>query len=175
MHCAHATRPRHVNAIRRLGRKATGAVAALPGVAVESEGPKEGQVPVKVNVDGKYTQSTYDRVVRELAASTPAVPGFRKAKGGKNALISSKVVVQMLGQKRVSGFVVQTIVTDVLADWAKDEGLQVDKEAKVDQEQGELLAGFKPGKPLEFTAVLNLEESEDAQTSEETTAEAATE
>eukprot|EP00894_Picocystis_sp_ML_P003093 jgi/Pico_ML_1/53610/g4132.t1 len=81
----------------------------------------------------------------------------------------------MLGQKRVSGFVVQTIVTDVLADWAKDEGLQVDKEAKVDQEQGELLAGFKPGKPLEFTAVLNLEESEDAQTSEETTAEAATE
>lgn len=175
MRTALSTRPRHSGAIFRPTRDARGVVAALPGVEVVSDEPKEGQVPVKVNVDGRYTQSTYDRVVRELAASTPVVPGFRKAKGGKNALIPSKVVVQMLGQKRVSGFVVQTIVTDVLADWAKDEGLKVDKEAKVDQEQDALLAGFKPGKPLEFTAKLNLQESDDAETSEGTNAEAATE
>lgn len=148
-------------------KRLPGVVAAFPDVNVQSEGQKEGKVPVKVSVGGSFTQSTYDRVVRELAASTPAMPGFRKSKGGKNANIPSKMIVQMLGQKRVSGFVVETIVTDVLADWAEDEGLEVDKQAKVDQKHEELVTSFKPGKALEFTAVLNLVQSEVEETEEE--------
>lgn len=160
MHGLCKAQHRPFGRIRSDDRKLPGRIAALPDVHVESEGQEEGKVPVKVSVGGSFTQKTYDRVVRELAASTPAMPGFRKSKGGKNANIPSKMIVQMLGQKRVSGFVVETIVTDVLADWAEEEGIEVDKQAKVDQKHEELVTSFKPGKALEFTAVLNLVQSD---------------
>eukprot|EP00245_Coleochaete_scutata_P004596 TRINITY_DN17327_c0_g1_i1.p1 TRINITY_DN17327_c0_g1~~TRINITY_DN17327_c0_g1_i1.p1 ORF type:complete len:246 (-),score=57.38 TRINITY_DN17327_c0_g1_i1:728-1441(-) len=134
--------------------------AEMEAVTVVAEPPQGNELKVRVDVSGNETQRIYSSTIFELSKSTPPGPGFRKAKGGKTALVSKEVLLHMLGPKKVKGFVIDRIVNQTLADYVEKEGLGAKKEAKTVQSADDLMAAFTPGKTFGFDATLILEEKE---------------
>uniref|UniRef100_A0A7N2MSL5 Uncharacterized protein n=2 Tax=Quercus TaxID=3511 RepID=A0A7N2MSL5_QUELO len=67
----------------------------------------------------------------------------------------------MLGEERVTKFVIQEIVNSTMDDYVKNENLNVkDNKINTIQKAEELMSSFIPGKEFRFNAVLELEGSE---------------
>ncbi|KAL7085868.1 hypothetical protein ACP275_14G303900 [Erythranthe tilingii] len=150
-------------------------------IVVESQDDDKIQVSfgsvfaLRVDLLGKETQTVFDKVLRSLARSAPPVPGFRREKGGKTTKVPTDFLLQILGEARVTNFVIQEIVSSTLADYVKKENLTV-KENKVNtiQTAEELKLAFVPGKDFGFNATLEFEkptEEEDAEEEEDEAAE----
>ncbi|EYU36699.1 hypothetical protein MIMGU_mgv1a021828mg, partial [Erythranthe guttata] len=167
-------------------------VISVKNVEIVVESQDDDKIQVRVDLLGKETQTVFDKVLRSLARSAPPVPGFRREKGGSLFIIinfclmcmgtsagkTTKVelfsfvptdfLLQILGEARVTNFVIQEIVSSTLADYVKKENLTV-KENKVNtiQTAEELKSVFVPGKDFGFNATLELEkpteEEEDAE------------
>ncbi|KAJ6383558.1 hypothetical protein OIU78_026947 [Salix suchowensis] len=90
-------------------------------------------------------------------------------------LVPREFLLQILGEDRVTNFVIQEIVTSTMADYVKKENLKV-KEDKITttQKAEELKKVFVPGNEFGFNAVLELEKPE-AETESENENEAETE
>ncbi|KAL3752702.1 hypothetical protein ACJRO7_000153 [Eucalyptus globulus] len=128
-------------------------------IVVESQ--TEGQMQLRVDLTGDETQRVFDQVLANLARTAPPVPGFRRQKGGKTSKVPRDFLLQILGEDRVTKFVIQEIVTSTMADYVKRENLAV-KENKINTTQTaeELKSTFAPGKNFGFNAVVELESPE---------------
>ncbi|XVF37602.1 hypothetical protein REPUB_Repub20aG0023800 [Reevesia pubescens] len=133
---------------------------ALKDAQVVVESSDENKIQLRVDVTGIETQKVFNKVLTDLARQAPPIPGFRREKGG-NSLVPKDFLLQILGEDRVTKFVIQEIVTSTVADYVKKENLNV-KENKVSTSQTteELKVSFTPGKEFGFNAVLELEESD---------------
>ncbi|KAK3444210.1 hypothetical protein EUGRSUZ_A00010 [Eucalyptus grandis] len=80
---------------------------------------------------------------------------------GKTSKVPRDFLLQILGEDRVTKFVIQEIVTSTMADYVKRENLAV-KENKINTTQTaeELKSTFAPGKNFGFNAVVELESPE---------------
>ncbi|KAI9194722.1 hypothetical protein LWI28_008654 [Acer negundo] len=133
-------------------------------VVVESQ--DENKIQVRVDLTGDDTQKVFDKVITNLARSAPPIPGFRREKGGKTSKVPKSLLLQLLGEERVTKFVIQEIVSSTMTDYTKKENLKVkDKKINTSQSAQELRKLFTPGKEFGFNAVIELEKSEDEETS----------
>ncbi|KAH9727299.1 hypothetical protein KPL70_008616 [Citrus sinensis] len=136
-------------------------------IVVESQ--DEDKIQVRVDLTGDATQRVFDKVLTNLARSAPPIPGFRREKGGKTTKVPRDFLIQILGEERVTKFVVQEIVRSTLTDYTKKEGLNVkDKKVTTTQKAEELRKSFSPGNEFGFSAVLELEKSEVEESETET-------
>ncbi|KAK9200795.1 hypothetical protein WN944_015994 [Citrus x changshan-huyou] len=136
-------------------------------IVVESQ--DEDKIQVRVDLTGDATQRVFDKVLTNLARSAPPIPGFRREKGGKTTKVPRDFLIQILGEERVTKFVVQEIVSSTLTDYTKKEGLNVkDKKVTTTQKAEELRKSFYPGNEFGFSAVLELEKSEVEESETET-------
>ncbi|CAI9108572.1 OLC1v1008206C2 [Oldenlandia corymbosa var. corymbosa] len=136
-------------------------------IVVESH--EDTLMQVRVDVTGEDTRIVFDKVLINLGRTAPPVPGFRRQKGGKTSKVPKDFLLQILGEERVTKFVIQEIITSTLADYAKQENLTVkDNEIKTIQTAEELRSLFKPGNEFGFNATLELETA----TTEETSSDA---
>ncbi|KAF8041552.1 hypothetical protein BT93_A0217 [Corymbia citriodora subsp. variegata] len=128
-------------------------------IVVESQ--KESQMQLRVDLTGDETQRVFDQVLANLARTAPPIPGFRRQKGGKTTNVPRDFLLQILGEDRVTKFVIQEIVTSTMADYVKRENLTV-KENKISTTQTaeELKSTFAPGKNFGFNTVVELESPE---------------
>ncbi|MCD7463606.1 hypothetical protein HAX54_050917 [Datura stramonium] len=127
-------------------------------IAVESEDSEKIQVRVDVNKED--TRIVFEKVLTNLAKSAPPVPGFRREKGGKTSKVPRDFLLQILGEDRVTNFVIREIVTSTLADYVKKENLAVkDNKISTTQTADELRSSFAPGTDFGFNATLELEKS----------------
>ncbi|KAL3835094.1 hypothetical protein ACJIZ3_009830 [Penstemon smallii] len=135
-------------------------VVSIKNFEVVLESKDEDKMQVRVDLPGKETQIVFDKVLRNLARSAPPVPGFRREKGGKTSKVPKEFLLQILGEDRVTNFVIQEIVTSTLADYATKENLTV-KDNKINtlQTAEELKSVFVPGNDFGFNATLELEKS----------------
>ncbi|KAJ8559608.1 hypothetical protein K7X08_003666 [Anisodus acutangulus] len=101
-------------------------------IVVESQDAEKIQVRVDVNEED--TKIIFEKVLANLAKSAPPVPGFRRAKGGKTSKVPRDFMLQILGEERVTKFVIREIVTSTLADYVKKENLTV-KDNKISTTQ----------------------------------------
>mmetsp|Transcript_28576 Transcript_28576/g.62576 ORF Transcript_28576/g.62576 Transcript_28576/m.62576 type:complete len:198 (-) Transcript_28576:419-1012(-) len=127
----------------------------------------QGQIEIDVSIDGSVTKKEFDKTLKELGTNSPVIPGYRRTKGGKNAAVPKGVLLQMMGKKRVYGFLINTLISNAMMDYTSEEGLDAEQEAKVEQDNEKLLEGFEPGKPISFQATLQLKGFETAEDSEE--------
>ncbi|XP_031395104.1 uncharacterized protein LOC116206382 [Punica granatum] len=128
-------------------------------IAVESQ--NENEMQLRVDVTGEETQRVFDMVLVNLARTAPPIPGFRRQKGGKTSKVPKDFLLQMLGEERVTKFVIQEIVTSSMTDYVKKENLRVkDKKMSTTQTVEELRSLFSPGNDFAFNAILELESSE---------------
>eukprot|EP00850_Spirogloea_muscicola_P020787 SM000226S07428 [mRNA] locus=s226:144240:147423:- [translate_table: standard] len=121
------------------------------------------KIEVRVDISAKESQKIFDDVLVELGKSAPAVPGFRKSKGGKTSNVPKAVLLQMLGEQRVRSFVIDRIINSCLADYVEKEGINAKKDVKTRQSAEELTGAFEPGKAFGFDATIVLEEKEAAE------------
>jgi hypothetical protein len=90
------------------------------GISVEAKpADAEGKIEITVNIAGKVTKSEFQKVIKQLGAAAPDVGGFRKKKGGKNVL-SDAVLLNMLGKKRVYGFLLDNLVSQTMLDFTSE-------------------------------------------------------
>uniref|UniRef100_A0A7N0TL08 peptidylprolyl isomerase n=1 Tax=Kalanchoe fedtschenkoi TaxID=63787 RepID=A0A7N0TL08_KALFE len=125
-------------------------------ISVESR--DEDRIQLRVDVTGEDTDKVFNLVLRNLASTAPPIPGFRRQKGGKTTKVPKDFLLNVLGEERVTKFVIQEIVSSTVADYVKKEGLLV-KENKLNTTQTleELQKMFSPGKEFGFNANLELE------------------
>ncbi|XP_073129634.1 uncharacterized protein [Henckelia pumila] len=88
-------------------------------ITVESK--EENKMQVRVDLTGKETEIVFEKILRNLARTAPPVPGFRREKGGKTSKVPRDFLLQILGEDRVTKFVIQEIITSTLGDYAKKE------------------------------------------------------
>nr|XP_043630670.1 uncharacterized protein LOC122601998 isoform X2 [Erigeron canadensis] len=165
-------------------------LAAQPGVAasisdenvvsvrnanVIVEVQDDDKMQVKVELPGKETQIVFDKVLTNLARTAPPVPGFRRQKGGKTSKVPKSFLLSIIGEDRVTKFVIQEIVSSTMADYVKKNNIPVkDNKINTIQTADELQSSFIPGSDFGFNATLELEKpdtetssldsSEDAET-----------
>ncbi|XP_055832093.1 uncharacterized protein LOC129901013 [Solanum dulcamara] len=127
-------------------------------IAVESEDAEK--IQVRVDVSEEDTKIVFEKVLTNLAKSAPPVPGFRREKGGKTSKVPRDFLLQILGEDRVTNFVIREIVTSTLADYVKKENLAVkDNKISTTQTADQLRSSFAPGTEFGFNATLELEKS----------------
>ncbi|XVE84435.1 hypothetical protein DITRI_Ditri17bG0014000 [Diplodiscus trichospermus] len=140
-------------------------VIALKDAKIVVESKDENKIQLRVDVTGNETDKVFNKVLTDLARQAPPIPGFRREKGGNSLMqpyVPKSFLIQILGEDRVTKFVIQEIVTSTVADYVKEENLNVkDKKVSTSQTTEELKVSFTPGKEFGFNAVLELEESED--------------
>ncbi|KAJ4723662.1 Trigger factor like [Melia azedarach] len=128
-------------------------------IVVESQ--DEDKIQVRVDVTGDGTQKVFDKVLTNLARSAPPIPGFRREKGGKTTKVPKDFLLQILGEERVTKFVIEEIVSSTMTDYSKKENLNVkEKKVTTSQSREELRKLFTPGKEFGFNAVMELEKPE---------------
>ncbi|KAL9431879.1 hypothetical protein AB3S75_026975 [Citrus x aurantiifolia] len=136
-------------------------------IVVESQ--DEDKIQVRVDLTSDATQRVFDKVLTNLARSAPPIPGFRREKGGKTTKVPRDFLIQILGEERVTKFVIQEIVSSTLTDYTKKASLNVkDKKVTTTQKAEELRKSFSPGNEFGFSAVLELEKSEVEESETET-------
>ncbi|KAF5775160.1 putative trigger factor [Helianthus annuus] len=143
-------------------------------VLVESQ--DDDKMQVKVELPGKETQIVFDKVLANLARTAPPVPGFRRQKGGKTSKVPKSFLLSIIGEDRVTKFVIQEIVSSTMADYVKKNNIPVkDNRVNTIQSIDELQSSFSPGIDFGFNATLELEkelEKPDDQTSSSDSSEA---
>ncbi|PSS32808.1 Trigger factor like [Actinidia chinensis var. chinensis] len=133
----------------------------IKNAKIIEESRDNDKLQLRVDLTGIDTQKVFDRVLIELARSAPPIPGFRRQKGGKTTKVPKSFLLQVLGEERVTKFVIQEIVSSTMVDYVKKENLNV-KDSKINtiQTEKELELSFAPGKEFGFNATLELEISE---------------
>eukprot|EP00850_Spirogloea_muscicola_P006607 SM000031S11616 [mRNA] locus=s31:735763:738000:+ [translate_table: standard] len=158
-HVAHIRSSRKALLCLSLAGTGAGAREAI----ITAKPAANNEIEVRVDISGKESQKIFDDVLVELGKSAPAVPGFRKSKGGKTSNVPKAVLLQMLGEQRVRSFVIDRIINSCLADYVEKEGINAKKDVKTRQSAEELTGAFEPGKAFGFDATIVLEEKEAAE------------
>ncbi|KAK9068084.1 hypothetical protein SSX86_012195 [Deinandra increscens subsp. villosa] len=136
----------------------------------------DDKMQVKVELPGKETQIVFDKVLTNLARTAPPVPGFRRQKGvsllhvdahfqGKHPRliqdffqVPKSFLLSIIGEDRVTKFVIQEIVSSTMADYVKKSNILVkDNKVNTIQSLEELQSSFSPGIDFGFNATLELE------------------
>ncbi|KAL8238686.1 hypothetical protein R6Q59_015253 [Mikania micrantha] len=133
-------------------------VVSVKNANVLVELQDDDKMQVKVELPGKETQIVFDKVLTNLARTAPPVPGFRRQKGGKTSKVPKSFLLSIIGEDRVTKFVIQEIVSSTMADYVKKNNIPV-KENRVNTIQSieELQSSFSPGNDFGFNATLELE------------------
>ncbi|KAI3703350.1 hypothetical protein L1987_73353 [Smallanthus sonchifolius] len=147
-------------------------VVAVKNANVLVELQDDDKMQVKVELPGKETQIVFDKVLANLARTAPPVPGFRRQKGGKTSKVPKSFLLSIIGEDRVTKFVIQEIVSSTVADYVKKNNILVkDNRVNTIQSLEELQSSFSPGIDFGFNATLELEKL-DNQTSSSDSSEA---
>ncbi|GMP55132.1 hypothetical protein CsSME_00020045 [Camellia sinensis var. sinensis] len=138
----------------------------IKNVKILVESREDDKIHLRVDLTGNETQKVFDQVLTDLARSAPPIPGFRRQKGGKTSKVPKSFLLQVLGEERVTKFVIQEIVSSTMADYVKKENLNVrDKKINTVQTAEELKLLFAPGNEFGFNATLEIENFESETTS----------
>ncbi|CAI9277456.1 unnamed protein product [Lactuca saligna] len=145
-------------------------VVTIKNANIVVESQDDDKMQVKVELSGKETQIVFDKVLTNLARTAPPVPGFRRQKGGKTSKVPKSFLLSIIGEDRVTKFVIQEIVTSTVADYVKKNNILV-KENKINtiQSAEELKSSFNPGSDFGFSATLELEKLDTETSSSDTT------
>ncbi|KAM3231993.1 hypothetical protein P3S67_007532 [Capsicum chacoense] len=109
-------------------------------IVVESE--DDEKIKVRVDVNEEDTRIVFEK------------------RGGKTSKVPRDFLLQILGEERITNFVIPEIVTSSLADYVKEENLTVkDNKISTTQTADELKSSFDPGTQFGFNATLELEKA----------------
>ena len=116
---------------------------------VTQEKLPDSQIGLEIEIPAALSQKTYEKVVKNLARSAN-IPGFRKGK------VPRQILVQRLGQQRIKAAALEEIIQDSLKEAIEQESIESLGNYKLRTSFEDLIAQFKPGEPLTFSAAVDV-------------------
>ncbi len=108
------------------------------------------QIGLEIEITPEITKQTYEQVIRNLA-STTNIPGFRKGK------VPRQILLQRLGTTRIKAAALEELVQDGIEKAVKQEAIQAIGQPQLRTSFEELINNYEPGKPLIFSAAVDVE------------------
>ncbi|MBH8552202.1 trigger factor [Nostocaceae cyanobacterium CENA357] len=108
------------------------------------------QIGLEIEITPEITKQTYEQVIRNLA-STTNIPGFRKGK------VPRQILLQRLGTTRIKAAALEELVQDGIEKAVKQEAIQAIGQPQLRTSFEELINNYEPGKPLIFSAAIDVE------------------
>ncbi len=108
------------------------------------------QIGLEIEITPEITKQTYEQVIKNLA-STTNIPGFRKGK------VPRQILLQRLGATRIKAAALEELVQDGVEQAVKQEAIQAIGQPQLRTSFEELISNYEPGKPLIFSAAVDVE------------------
>lgn len=108
------------------------------------------QIGLKIEIPAEKTQTTYERVVNNLARQT-TIPGFRKGK------VPRKVLLKRIGEKRIKAMALEELLQSSIEEAIDQEQVKSLGNFSLDSDFDQLIETFTPNQSLEFMAKLDVE------------------
>ncbi|MCC5635749.1 trigger factor [Nostoc sp. CHAB 5844] len=108
------------------------------------------QIGLEIEITPEITQQTYDQVIKNLS-STVNIPGFRKGK------VPRQILLQRLGITRVKAAALEELIQDGIEQAVKQEDIQAIGQPQLRSSFDDLINNYEPGKPLTFSAAVDVE------------------
>ncbi|HBL12027.1 MAG TPA: trigger factor [Cyanobacteria bacterium UBA11162] len=107
------------------------------------------QIGLEIEIPAETTQKVYEQVVQNLTRSAN-IPGFRKGK------VPRQILLQRLGLQRIKETTLEELVQTSLREAIDQETIEVLGNYKLISSFEELISQFEPGKPLTFSASVDV-------------------
>ncbi|MGL5873198.1 MAG: trigger factor [Xenococcaceae cyanobacterium] len=107
------------------------------------------QIGLEIEISAETSQSTYERVVQDLAR-TSNIPGFRKGK------VPRQVLLQRFGSQRIKATALEEMIQKSLEGAIKQESIPSLGNYQLRSNFEELLQSYQPGKPVIFSAAVDV-------------------
>jgi len=117
---------------------------------VNQEKLPASQIGLEIEITPEKTKHTYEQVIKNFA-STANIPGFRKGK------VPRQILLQRLGVTRVKAAALEELIQDGIEQALKQEEIQVLGQPQLRSSFEELIKNYEPGKPLTFSAAVDVE------------------
>lgn len=108
------------------------------------------QIGLEIEITPEKTKETYEKVVKNLA-STANIPGFRKGK------VPRQILLQRLGVTRIKAAAIEELIQDGIEQALSQEKIQAIGQPQLRSSFEELINNYEPGKPLIFSASVDVE------------------
>ena len=117
---------------------------------VTQEKLQGSQIGLEIEIPPETSQKAYNKVIQEFSRNAK-IPGFRKGK------VPRHVLLQRLGVNRLKATAVEEIIQDSLQKAIEQEKIEVLGNFRLKSNFDELVSQFEPGKPLIFSASVDVE------------------
>ncbi|MBU7583479.1 MAG: trigger factor [Nostoc sp. TH1S01] len=108
------------------------------------------QIGLEIEITPEITQQTYEQVIKNLS-STVNIPGFRKGK------VPRQILLQRLGISRIKAAALEELIQDGIQQAVKQEDIQAIGQPQLRSSFEDLINNYEPGKPLTFSAAVDVE------------------
>jgi trigger factor len=117
---------------------------------VTQEKLPQSQIGLEIEITPESTKQTYEKVVKNLSR-TVNIPGFRKGK------VPRPILLQQLGNTRIKAAALDELIQDGINKAIAQENIQAIGQPQLRSTFDDLITNYEPGKPLTFSAAVDVE------------------
>ncbi|KHG40686.1 MAG: trigger factor [Aphanizomenon flos-aquae KM1D3_PB] len=107
------------------------------------------QIGLQIEITPEITKQKYEQAIRKLT-NTANIPGFRKGK------VPRQILIQRIGNLRVKATALEEMLQEGIDQAIKQEAITALGQPQLSSSFDELIVNYEPGKPLTFTASVDV-------------------
>ncbi|MEO0839327.1 MAG: trigger factor [Cyanobacteria bacterium J06643_5] len=112
------------------------------------------QIGLEIEIAPEKTKQTYEKVIQNYAKQAN-ISGFRKGK------VPRQILLQRLGKTRIKAAALEELIQDGIGEAVKQESIEAIGQPELRSSFEELIENYEPGKPLTFSAAVDVPPSVD--------------
>ncbi|MDY6900141.1 MAG: trigger factor [Cyanobacteriota bacterium] len=121
---------------------------------VTQEKLPDSQIGLEIEIAPEKTKQTYEKVIQNYAKQAN-ISGFRKGK------VPRQILLQRLGKTRIKAAALEELIQDGIGEAVKQESIEAIGQPELRSSFEELIENYEPGKPLTFSAAVDVPPSID--------------
>lgn len=107
------------------------------------------QIGLEIEIAPEKTKQTYEKVIQNYARQAN-ISGFRKGK------VPRQILLQRLGKTRIKAAALEELIQDSIGEAVKQESIEAIGQPELRSSFEELIDNYEPGKPLTFSAAVDV-------------------
>ncbi|MBV6621868.1 MAG: trigger factor [Rivularia sp. (in: Bacteria)] len=107
------------------------------------------QVGLEIEIEPEKTKQSYEKVIQNYSRQAN-ISGFRKGK------VPRQILLQRLGKTRIKAAALEELIQDSIGEAVKQENIEAIGQPELRSSYEELIDNYEPGKPLTFSAAIDV-------------------
>ncbi|AFY53233.1 trigger factor [Rivularia sp. PCC 7116] len=107
------------------------------------------QIGLEIEIAPEKTKQSYEKVIQNYARQAN-ISGFRKGK------VPRQILLQRLGKTRIKAAAIEELIQDSIGEAIKQENIEAIGQPELRSSFEELIDSYEPGKPLTFSAAIDV-------------------